>query len=54
MFCQNDYSGSRELGLLMKFELVVFNKEQRNYIRAIQIIHHMQENCQADKKEGER
>ena len=53
MFCQNDYSGSRELTLLMKYELVVFNKEQRNYTRALQLIDEMHEICE-DAKEGER
>ena len=54
IFSQNDYSGSRELDLLMKYELVVFNKEQRNYTRALQLIDEMHEICEDAAKEGER
>ena len=47
-----DYSyGNKELDLLIKYELVVFNKEQRNYTRALQLIEEMLAICKPSKEE---
>lgn len=40
-----------ELLLLIKYELVVFNKEQRNYTRALQLIEEMLAICKRSKEE---
>ena len=46
-----DYSyGNKELELLIKYELVVFNKEQRNYTRALQLIEEMLAICKRSKE----
>ena len=52
-----EFYGNEELELLLliKYELVVFNKEQRNYTRALQLIEEMLAICKRSKeKEGRK
>lgn len=48
-----EFYGNEELELLLliKYELVVFNKEQRNYTRALQLIEEMLAICKRSKEE---